>query len=299
VREQEIVNTTMCAHCTEGDPEKAGQRGRERDVASRASHGNECVDKASKSNLPFLVRCAVLLSCLVSTAVCAASPFDLEWTRRVELTGLTHFVRHGVERAEGSLQPGAWLVSETLELGTWTNFPLNDTRSHELALVGRYTVKFDTGAALAFELTHFHLRDARNGHPGHTAELGASFAQPAGPGRLVVGYLRDVKREADVVQLAYEGEWALKSWGGFLNYRAHVGTKAGRDVLPNLPGPAVADSYTFFGADLTLPYRIGGQTILTAGVHYAGTVGQRRLWSPVAASPGGRAWATLAATYEF
>lgn len=229
----------------------------------------------------------------------AAGPFDEEWTRRIEAKGLTRFVQHGIERAGGSVQPAAWLVSESWKLGTWTNFPLNDTRSHEFALVAAYTHQLENGASIELDVTHAHLRDARAGHPGHTAELSLILSHAAGPGRIEWIYLRDVKRQADLGEVAYAGEWALQALGAFLNYRAYLGAKSAADVLPNLPGAKVADSYAYFGADLTVPYRVGGSTVVTAGLHYAGTHGQRPFWSPVNARVGGRWWATLAATYEF
>ncbi|MBA4137751.1 MAG: hypothetical protein C0518_10585 [Opitutus sp.] len=256
------------------------------------------MDKASKTNLPFIVFRAFFLLSLLPCAAFAV--FDGDWTRKIEATALTRFMRHGVERADESFQPGVWLASESLKLGAWANFPLSDTRSHELALNAAYTHAFgDAGTTLTADVTHFHLRDARNGHPGHTAELTLALAQPAGPGRVIVSVTRDVKREADLGEIAYVGEWALRNWGAFLNYRFYVGSMSARDVLPNLPGAKIADAYTFHGVDLTLPYRIGGATVLTAGVHYAGTQGQRPFWSPINARVGGKIWATLGATYEF
>lgn len=237
--------------------------------------------------------------CLLPGAVAAAGLTDGEWTRHVAATALTRFVRHGIERADESLQPAVWLQGESLKFGTWMNIPLDGARGRELALVAACRFRAESGTELDLEATHSHLRDARNGHPGRTAELAATFARPLGPGRAVIRYTRDVQRQADTAEAGYEGEWALQSFGAFLRYRAYVGSKSGRDILPGLPGAKVADSYRFHGFDLTLPYRVGGATVLTAGVHYAGTQGQRRLWSPRAARAGAKLWATLAATCEF
>lgn len=258
------------------------------------------MDKASKTNLPFAVFRAVFLPLFALPVIASAAwPFDEEWTRRVEAKGLTRLVRHGVERAEGSVQPAAWLVSESLTFGTWANFPLGDTRSHEFALAAAYTHRFENGTAVEFDVTHYHLRHARAGHPGYTVEFSLSLSRPVGPGRIEAIYLRDVKRQADLAEIAYGGEWALKSLGAFLNYRAYLGRMDAADVLPNLPGPQVGDSFTYFGADLTVPYRIGGATVVTAGIHYTGTRGQRPFWSPLNARVGGKLSVTLAATYEF
>lgn len=244
-------------------------------------------------------RLASLLLLTLPGLASAAGPFDEEWTRRIEAKGLSRFVRHGIARAAESVHPAAWLVSESWQFGAWANFPIGDTRRQELALAAGYTHRFENGAALVFDVTHFQFRDARAGHPGNTAELALTLSRPAGPGRIEATYLRDVRREADLGEVAYAGEWALQSLGAFLNYRAYLGAKSAADVLPSLPGAKIADSYIYYGADLTVPYRVGGATVVTAGLHYAGTEGQRPFWSPIDARVGGRWWATLAATYEF
>lgn len=260
-----------------------------------------CVDMRTESNLPFVVsRCAaVLFTLLAVRAAALTSPLEWEWTRQVETQVLSRFVQHGVERADESFQVAGWLKSESLKLGTWTNFPISDTRSHEFALVGAYVHRLEGGTELEFDVTHYHLRDARNGHPGHTAELTFLVSHPVGPGRVVASVLFDVNRHAEQGELAYAGEWALKSLGTFLNYRVYAGHKHGHDVLHNLPGDEVVDSYRYHGVDLTIPYRIGGATVVTLGVHYAGTVGQRPFWSPINAPVRDKVWAILATSYEF
>jgi hypothetical protein len=242
-------------------------------------------------------RVLVLLALLPLHASAALG--DWEWTREVESRALSRFVQHGVERARESLQIAGWLRGDAVKLGTWTNFPLGDTRSHEFALAAAAKHRWESGTQIDFDVTHYHLRDARDGHPGHTAELTLALSHPVGPGRVVASWLRDVNRHADLAEVAYAGEHPLPTLGAFLHYRLYLGTKAASDVLPNLPGPRVADSYSYHGADLSLPYRIGGATILELGVHYAGTVGQRPFWSPTHAPVRGKGWATLAARVEF
>lgn len=239
-----------------------------------------------------------LLCWVVPVLARAAWPFDGEWTRTVEARADAKFVHHGIERAGPSVRPAAWLETEGLRLGSWMTFPLDDTRSHEFALVANVWHTFSTGTKLELDVTHYHLRDARDGHPGHTAELTLTVAHPCGPGRIEASYLRDVNRDAELGELAYAGEWALKSWGAFLHYRVYAGNKSAHDVLPHLR-PAVRDAYSYHGADLSVPYRIGGETVVTAGVHFAGTVGARPFWSPIRAASGAKFWVSLVATHTF
>ncbi|MBI2512405.1 MAG: hypothetical protein HYV96_10515 [Opitutae bacterium] len=241
-------------------------------------------------------RLLLIVGCLVASRLAAA---DGEWTRTVDTTVESKFVRRGIERAGASVLPAVWLANDTWKFGAWANFPFEDARWHELGASIGYTHAFDSGAKLGVEIAHRHLGEAYEGHPAHTGEVTASFSVPAGPGRATASVTRDVHRRADIGELSYAGEYALTSWGAFLNYRVYLGSVAADDVLPQLATPRVADSYMFHGVDLTVPYRVGGQTIVTAGVHYAGTNGARPFWSPNEASTGGKIWLSLAASYEF
>ncbi len=246
-----------------------------------------------------MLRLALLLASLPAVASAALPWLDGDWTRRVEGRGLSRFVHHGVERAPESLQTGAWLSNGALRFGTWMNFPAADTRSHEFALVAAARHEWGGGFAVELDVTHYHLRDARNGHPGHTAELTLGLSRAVGPGRLAVAVLHDVKRQAELVQIAYGGEWALTGLGAFLRYRLEAGSKAARDVLPNLPGAAVADSYAYAQAAAELPYRVSESWVVTVGASLSATRGQRPFWSPTAARSGAKASVALGAAFEF
>ncbi|MBX3736949.1 MAG: hypothetical protein KF715_09690 [Candidatus Didemnitutus sp.] len=225
---------------------------------------------------------------------------DGEWTRSVDGTIESKFVRRGIERAGASVRQGAWLANEEWKFGAWVNVPFTARRWSEFGVLAAYTHTFgESGPTLGLQVTHYHLADAYEGHPAHAGEVAASFSFPAGPGRVTASVTRDVSRRADMGELGYGGEYALKDWGAFLNYRLYVGAVEADNVLPELGGPRIEDSYSYHGIDLTLPYRIGGQTVVTAGLHYAGTDGARPFWSPGEASPGGKIWFSLAASYEF
>lgn len=234
--------------------------------------------------------------CLLAARLAAA---DGEWTRTADATVESKFVRRGIERAGASVQPAAWLTNETWRLGAWVNLPFQNGRWNELGASVDYTHAFNSGAKLGLEVAHYHLGDAYRGHPAHNGEVTASFSLPAGPGRAVLSLTRDVNRRADIGEISYAGEYALKNWGAFLNYRVYLGAVEADDVLPRLPPPHVEDGYAYHGVDVSLPYRVGGQTIVTAGIHYAGTNGARPLWSPNEASTGAKIWLSLAASYEF
>jgi hypothetical protein len=226
---------------------------------------------------------------------------DGEWTRSSGATVESEFVRRGIERASATVTPAVLFTDDAWRLTAEAAVPFDGARRGEfVARFGR-TLVFDSGMKLGLEVAHFRFGEPEGGHPSHATEFAASLSIPAGPGMAIASFTRDVDRRADIAELSYGGEYALKTWGAFLNYRFYAGAIAADDVLPHAGGITlrVADSYSYHGVDLTLPYRIGGQTIVTAGVHYAGTNGARPLWSPSGASPGAKVWLSLAASYEF
>lgn len=236
--------------------------------------------------------------CLMAVPLIAA---DGEWTRGASVTVESKLVRRGIERAGASMSPAVWFTDDAWNLGARAAVPFEKASRSELTLNAGYAHTLQSGVKLGAEIAHFRFGDAPTGHPSQTTEVAAFFSFSAGPGRTIVNFTRDVERRADISELSYAGEYPLKAWGAFLNYRFHIGLVAADDVLPRLavPGARVADSFTYHGIDLTLPYRIGGQTIITAGAHYAGTNGARPFWSPSGASASAKVWLSLAASYEF
>ena len=241
----------------------------------------------------------VLLLATWPVLAAAASPEFGAWSRSIEGRAVSRFVHHGVERAAESWQPAAWLANGPVRLGTWMSFPTNDTRSHEFALVAAGRHEWDSGFALEAEVVHYHLRDARNGHPGHTAELTVAASAAVGSGRVTVAVLRDVKRRGELLRLAYSGEQALTRIGAFLRYRFEVGAKQARDVLPNLPGAPVGDGYSYATLAGELPYRVGEAWVVTLASSGSVTKGQRPFWSPIAAPVRAKLAFSLGATWEF
>lgn len=284
---------------SECDADKTEHGSRERGEASGTGHGNQRVDNPSKTNLPLAMRASFSLAfCLVAAPLIAA---DGEWSRGAEATVESKFVRRGIERAGASVAPAVWFTDEAWSLGASATVPFEKANRSEFGVNAGYTYSLEPDVKLGVEVTHFRYSNALSGHPGQTTELAASVSFSSGPGRTTLRFARDVERQADIGELSYAGEYALKAWGAFLRYRLYAGSAQADNVLPRLPAPAphVSDSYTYHGIDLTLPYRVGGQTIVTAGVHYAGTNGARPFWSPSGAAPGPKVWLSLAASYEF
>lgn len=255
------------------------------------------MDNPSKSNLPVTVRVSIFFAyCLAAVPLLAA---DGDWTRQADVSVDSKLMRRGIERAGATVTPVVRLADGSWKFAAQLAMPFEAASRSELGLSAGYTYATESGVSCGWEVAHFQFGDAPLGHASRATELTVSLSLPAGPGRLVASFTHEVDQGANIGELSYAGEYALKSWGAFLNYRVYLGSVRAEDALPDLLAPRVGDSYAYHGLDLTLPYRIGGQTVLSAGVHYAGTNGARPFWSPGEASPGGKVWVSLAASYEF
>lgn len=289
----------VCAEGAESDAEETEHSGHERGEASGAGHGNQRVDNPSKTNLPLTMRAPFSFAfCLLAVPLIAA---DGEWMRGAEAKLESKLVQRGIERAGASVSPAVWFTDETWSLGAHAAVPFEKPSRSEFTVNAGYLHALESGRKFGVEVAHLRLGDDRNGHPSQTTEFAGFLSFPSGPGRTTLRIARDVERRADVGELSYAGEYALKTWGAFLNYRLYAGSVSADDVLPQTVGaaPRAADSYSYHGIDLSLPYRVGGQTIVTAGIHYAGTNGARPFWSPSGTSSGVKVWLSLAASYEF
>lgn len=109
----------------------------------------------------------------------------------------------------------------------------------------------------------------------------------------------DIRLRADTLQATLNYSMPLKGLGAYLEWSASMGTSLARDLRPDVTGPAIRDSYSFYTASVRLPYRIGSQTTLTAGLHFAESDNQSRSWSPIDAQGGPHAWIDLGLSFDF
>lgn len=255
------------------------------------------MDITTKTNLPFSVARLILL--LFAAAACArAQLWDEDWSGAFDLGLASRHVRHGAMLADEVLQPRLRLGNGAISLATWSAVPLRGAQQHELGMsVGLAREWGDTWRASA-EVVALRWQPPPSSGVDGTIELGAALERRAGPGRWVLALRRDSARRATFAEIAYAGDLALTQVGAFLGYRVYGGTAHGREVGPLLSGRRTADAYAYHGADLTLPYRVGGATIVTLGVHYARTSGLGAGWTPLAASDSGRLSVSVAATFE-
>ena len=109
----------------------------------------------------------------------------------------------------------------------------------------------------------------------------------------------DCRLRADTGQASLAHSFALTGFGAFLDLNFFAGWTTGGDWRPDAPGPRRHDSYSYWGAEAHLPYRIGPHSTVIAGLHYADTSGRSPTNGPFSLSSGRNLWITLGVSLDF
>jgi len=209
-------------------------------------------------------------------------------------------VFRGVERSGDAMQASAALSSGGWRGCVWGSLPFEGAEPDEVNLNLGYAANLTDQLSVGIDATQFWFGNSSARATKQSFEAGVKAIWTARGGiSTTLAYHHDLRLEADSVQGALGYSLPLTKLGAFLELSAFGGWVDGDDVRPDAPGPPVGDGYGYFGAEAYLPYRIGGHTTVLVGAHFADTVGQNRLWSPIGAGSGSRGWVSLSVSFDF
>jgi hypothetical protein len=227
---------------------------------------------------------------------------DGERVTTVETAYASRAVERGVVRATDHAKLAVATTGDAWSVGAWWREPLpgGEPREAGAEVAARWRSAEETSAVRA-GLRHRRYAAWRGGGaPEQSSEVFVDFSRPSGrlPGwEFAAAY--DFAFEAFVFEAALRGEIALKRLGAFLEWRAHVGQNRARDLRPAAAGSARSDAYTYAGAEIRLPYRIGVHTTVTVSAGLSGARGQSGFWSPIRRPGGVGGWGGLGLTFDF
>lgn len=189
-----------------------------------------------------------------------------------DFTYTTKYIFRGIKNAGSSFQPSVEVATGDFHAGLWTNRPVVRHENDEIDLYAGY--KHRVNNALSLEaLVNYYWYPEAGASRGETrnsyeAGVGATYSTPAGLSPSVY-YYHDFRIESDTLQGALGYSLPLERLGLSIDTSLFAGAVDARNAAPNAAGPAIRDSYSYYGIDLSVPYRIKGNATLTVGVHYA------------------------------
>ncbi|MFZ5496523.1 MAG: hypothetical protein ACOZE5_14460 [Verrucomicrobiota bacterium] len=212
----------------------------------------------------------------------------------------SRYVYRGVERSSATWQTGLEGAFDGWRGRLWSNLPSESAEPGELQSSLGYVWRTTSGMDVEARGTHFWYVDGPgNGAAAHSFEAAVhlDWNLPSGwrPG---LGFAYDIRYRSRAVEASLAYDVALPDFGTYLELRAYGGQVAAEDVLPDTRVAATRDAYTYFGADLRLPYRIAVHWVLAAEAHLTGTINQNRAWSPMGRGAGSRGSLNLAVKFE-
>jgi uncharacterized protein (TIGR02001 family) len=211
---------------------------------------------------------AIILAALAAGAGLNAQDVKSSYSVTTDFTYASEYIFRGVELAGNSFQPSVEVTVEDFYLGLWTNQPVTKREANEVDVYAGY--KFKVNEQLSWEAvgTYYWYPEAKGWETreSYEAGIGATYTV-SGISTSVYGYY-DFVLEATTGQASVGYSFPLEAAGTSLDFSVFFGSVDAKDWAPDSP-MSVSESYTYYGADLSIPYKLNDHATATAGVHYA------------------------------
>ena len=222
---------------------------------------------------------AIIIAALIAGASVRAdepSGPKLDYSVTTSFSYTSEYVFRGIKNTKDAFQPSVEVDSNNFNLGVWTSQPVTGGQQNEIDIYGGYKYAVTKELSLQAVATYYWYPEFSTTRPNAIDGAKDSFEPGVGATYTFMGfspslfYYHDFILKSDTVQGALGYALPLASFGTELDFSVYVGTTSAGDFAPDLPGPSVHESYNYYGADISLPYKLAASTTLTLGGHYAG-----------------------------
>ena len=214
---------------------------------------------------------SLILAALAAGAGLNAQDVKSSYSVTTDFTYASEYIFRGIENAGPSFQPSIEVSAGDAYVGFWTNQPVTKGETNEIDIYGGY--KYKLNDALSFEAvgTYYWYPEASKG-AGQTDDsyevgLGATYLYSGISTSLY--YYYDLRLKADTIQGSVGYSVPLEAIGSSVDFSVFYGTVDARDWSPNAAGFPTFENYNYYGADISVPYKLNDKATVTAGVHYA------------------------------
>jgi uncharacterized protein (TIGR02001 family) len=229
---------------------------------------------------------------VASTGFAQESSGAVQFNSTTDFTFASSYVFRGQKHANESVQPSVEGSFKDTYLGLWMNQPFRRQTGNEMDLYGGYRYKISPALTLEAVGTYYLYPEAKGPDNRHSLEAGMGARYVLRGIASTVFYYRDFKLNADTIQGALSYSIPLEKIGGSLDLNLFAGSVSAADAAP-WSGNRVKQSYNYYGADATLPYRVTAATTVSLGVHWSES-------ARLSGSGGGNyLWFTLGANWVF
>lgn len=235
---------------------------------------------------------------LTSPTTAQATEPRSDYSITSDFTYTSKYVFRGVEQARESFQPSVEFASGGFNAGVWTNQPIKSHQNDEVDFYTGYDYNVSSALKLEGMATFYDYPEASRslGQTRHSYEggVGATYTVDGFSPNLY--YYHDFRLNSDTVQAAVGYSLPLGNDGFSVDTSLFAAAVNQRSVAPDATNvPGVHDSYNYWGADVTFPYKLSRHATFTVGAHYAntdnlspanGTLGSQNFWYTAGVSIG-------------
>jgi uncharacterized protein (TIGR02001 family) len=188
-----------------------------------------------------------------------------------DFTYASEYVFRGVKQAGNSFQPSVELTSGGFNAGVWTSQPVTRHENNEVDVYAGYDYKVNSALKLEGVATSYNYFEAGGGQTKDTWEVGAGATYTVSGFSPSLYLYHDFRRDADIAVAAVGYSVPLEAIGASLDTNIYGGSVSARDMFPDGAGPNIKNAYTYYGFDLTIPYKLSKNATVSVGGHYATT----------------------------
>ena len=186
-----------------------------------------------------------------------------------DFTYASEYVFRGVKQAGNSFQPSVEITSGGFNAGLWTNEAVTKHENNEVDVYAGYDYKVNSALKLEGVVTSYNYFEAGGGQTQDTWEVGVGATYTVSGFSPSLYLYHDFRRQADIAVAAVGYSIPLEAIGASLDTNIYGGSVSARDALPDAAGPDRKNAYTYYGLDLTIPYKLSKNATFSLGGHYA------------------------------
>ena len=240
----------------------------------------------------------VLLAAMASIAIAGAAESKSPYTVTTDFSYTSDYVFRGLKSAGNSFQPSVEVAVGDFNAGLWTNQPINKGENNEIDLYAGYRFNVNSRFALESAATYYLYPEARAslGETKRSYELSAGASYDMAPLTPSLFYYHDFRLKSDTLHASIGHKMPL---GGVSAATFETSVFAGnvhlKDASPDAAGPAVQESYSYYGVDISIPYKLAANATFTVAGHYA----RNQNLTPGSGIPKDKTWFTAGVTIGF
>ena len=240
----------------------------------------------------------LFLAALATGSVLSAADPVPAYTVTTDFTYTSEYVFRGIKSAGDSFQPSVEVAVGNFNAGFWSNQPITKNEDDEIDLYTGYRWNVNSRFSVEGAATYYLYPEAKGslGQTKDTSEVSIGSSYDMAPLTPSLFYYHDFRLKSDTVQASIGHKMPVVGVNSAtLETSVFAGTVRMRDGAPDAAGAPVNESYSYYGVDVSIPYKLARNATFTVAGHYV----RNENVTPLTGAPKEKTWFTAGITISF